>query len=302
MPELPEVQTTVNGINEKLRGLKILDVWTDYKSSHAMHEHSVKNTSYFKKFKKDIIGAKIVRAERRAKNILIHLSNRKTILIHMKMTGHLMYGNYSYNAGKKSWVTTESGPLEDPFNQFIHLVFTLNKKHLVFSDVRKFAKIVLLDKDTLAHSRHIAHLGHEPLDSDFTPKILYKQLSKKPNGKIKQVLMDQEIIAGIGNIYSDEILFASGVHPLTQVKKLTDGDIKTIWKNSVKILKEGIAFKGDSLSDYRNIDGEPGGFQYRHKAYRQTGKPCPKKDGGIIERIVVGGRSSHFCPVHQKLK
>jgi len=316
VPELPEVQTTVNGINEKLRGLKVIDVWTDYKSSHPMHEHSIKNPTYFTQFKKNIIGAKIINAERRAKNILIHLSNKKTILIHMKMTGHLMYGKYvrrirnDEKGIKKSprpkdterWVTTEKGPLQDPFNQFIHLVFILNKKHLVFSDVRKFAKVVLLDSSTLINSSHLSHIGPEPLSETFTPKILYEQLCRKPNGKIKQVLMDQEIVAGIGNIYSDEILFASGIHPLSIARNLTPTDVKNIWKYTKKILSEGIEFKGDSLSDYRNIDGVAGGFQYRHKAYRQTGKQCPKKDGGVIERIVIGGRSGHFCPVHQKLK
>ena len=192
--------------------------------------------------------------------------------------------------------------LRDPFNQFIHLVFTLNnKKHFVFSDVRKFAKVVLIDSSTTLCSPHLIHLGPEPLDNSFTPKIFYEQLSKKPNGKIKAVLLDQSVVSGIGNIYSDEVLFASGIHPLTPVKRLTPTDVKTMWKYIRKILHEGILFKGDSLSDYRNIDGVAGGFQYRHKAYRQTGKSCPKKDGGVIERVVVGGRSAHFCPVHQKL-
>jgi len=303
VPELPEVQTTVNGINDNLPGLKILDVWTDYKSAHAMHKESIKNPKYFLKFKKEITGTKIIKAERRAKNILIHLSNRKTVLIHMKMTGHLMYGKYMLDKKSKTWKTTEKGPLEDPFNQFIHLVFTLNnKKHLVFSDVRKFAKVVLIDSSNLSRSPHLSHLGPEPLEKSFTASVLRQRLLLKPNGKIKQVLMEQTVIAGIGNIYSDEILFASGIHPLTQVKKLKPTDFKNIWKYTKKILKEGIDFKGDSLSDYRNIDGERGGFQYRHKAYRQTGKLCSKKDGGTIKRIVVGGRSGHFCPVHQKLR
>jgi len=301
MPELPEVETTVAGLNKTVRGKVIKSAWTDYKSGHTMHKESIKNPEYFQKFKKRVVGNKILRAERRAKNILIYLSNQKVILIHMKMTGHLLYGSYAFQKKQKKWAPTEYGPLQDPFNQFIHLVFSLNNgKHLAFSDVRKFAKVVLLKQEDLLHSPHLSHLGPEPLDPSFTPKIFYARLSKKPNGKIKQILMDQSVVSGIGNIYSDEILWASSIHPLSLVKNLTVKHIQSIWKYAQQILKKGIDFKGDSLSDYRNIDGDPGSFQYEHKAYRNTGKTCSKKGcGGTIQRMIVGGRSAHFCETHQ---
>lgn len=301
MPELPEVETTVKGLNETVKGKKIIDVWTSYKSSHRMHEESIKNPKYFLKFKKEVLGAKIVKAERRAKNILITLSNKKIVLIHMKMTGHLLYGKYEYHKKQNLWIAVEKGPLQDPFNQYIRLVFKLsNNKCLVFSDVRKFAKVVILDLKDAFRSSHLSHLGPEPLDESFTPKVFYEQLAKKPNGKIKQILMDQTIVSGIGNIYSDEILWASNIHPLSIVKNLSLKNIQIIWKNTNLILKKGISFKGDSLSDYRNIDGNKGGFQYQHKAYRNTGKQCAKKGcSGKIRRIVVGGRSSHYCDLHQ---
>jgi formamidopyrimidine-DNA glycosylase len=109
-------------------------------------------------------------------------------------------------------------------------------------------------------------------------------------------------VAGIGNIYSDEILWASNIHPLTIVSRIPESKIKTLWKNTKILLTKGIDFGGDSMSDYRNIDGLRGQFQYHHKAYRQKNKPCPKKGcKGSIERIVVGGRSTHYCPIHQIL-
>ena len=113
--------------------------------------------------------------------------------------------------------------------------------------------------------------------------------------------MDQTLIAGIGNIYSDEILWRAGVHPLSIVGKIPAKNLKLMFAAMKKVLKEGIDFGGDSMSDYRNIRGERGHFQERHCAYRRRGKPCGKNDGGIIKRMIVGARSAHFCPVHQKL-
>jgi len=312
MPELPEVQTTVDGINLKLKGLKIVDVWTDYFSKQYQNQPQIKNKKFFSKFRKEIIGSKVVKAERRAKNILIRLSNDRTILIHMKMTGHLLYGKYrkvkikdGKGKIKEKWESTqENGPLrDDSYNQYIHLVFTLsNSKHLALSDVRKFAKVTLLKSEGLKNSAELSHLGPEPLDKNFTSNVLKTQLMRRPYGKIKQVLMDQGVVAGIGNIYSDEILWSSNIHPLTPTSALSDKQIKILWKNTRNILSRGIDFGGDSMSDYRNIEGERGKFQLHHKAYRETGTPCLKKDcEGTIKRIVVGGRSTHFCPIHQIL-
>ena len=144
-------------------------------------------------------------------------------------------------------------------------------------------------------------LGPEPLEKSFTYKIFKERLYKKPNGKIKTVLMDQTIISGIGNIYSDEVLWMSGIHPLSRVKKIPEKNLKSLYESITKVLNESIKVGGDSMSDYRNPLGEKGGYQKIHKVYRRTGEKCLKKDGGIIRRIKVGGRSAHYCDVHQKL-
>ncbi|MEK7552468.1 MAG: bifunctional DNA-formamidopyrimidine glycosylase/DNA-(apurinic or apyrimidinic site) lyase [Patescibacteria group bacterium] len=318
MPELPEVQTTASKLNELLPGLKIIDVWSDYFSSLYVGKDQIKNKKYFSDFKKSVIGSKVISVSRRAKNVLIHLSSGKTILVHMKMTGHLLYGSYSERKTikknqeskipevwlKEKWVPNENKEslLWDSYNRFIHLVFSLsNGKSLVLSDVRKFAKVAIFESLNHEESKHLRHLGPEPLEENFTFSIFKGRILKKPKGKIKTVLMDQEILAGVGNIYSDEVLFEAGIHPESVVSKIPESMLQDIFKSIKILLNKGINFRGDSMSDYRMPNGEKGEFQNHHKVYRKTGAKCPKKNcGGIISRIKVGGRSGHFCPKHQK--
>ena len=139
------------------------------------------------------------------------------------------------------------------------------------------------------------------MDKKFTLEKLKECLNKKPNGKIKTILMDQSIIAGIGNIYSDEMLWRAKVNPEQKISKLKDKEIKLMFKAMKEILAKGINFGGDSMSDYRNIHGLPGKFQLHHEAYQRTGEKCRKKGcKGIIKRKVINGRSAHFCSFHQK--
>ena len=301
MPELPEVQTTVNGLNTVLKKLVVRDVWTDYylRTKHTRTDN-IKNKKFFEKFKKEIIDEKFLNAERRGKNILVHFSHNKTVLIHMKMTGHLLYGTYKWNTNE--WVPVNDTKLADPFNKFIHFLVSFNNgKALAFSDMRKFAKVTLLETETVHNHTDIKILGPEANDTKLTWKTLKQQLNKRKNGKIKTVLMDQTVVAGIGNIYSDEILWASGLHPERKVEKLTDQEIRTILWQAVRILSHSITVGGDSMSDYRNIYGERGGYQNSHKAYRRTKQQCLKRGcPGVILRKIIGGRSAHFCSVHQK--
>lgn len=310
MPELPEVTTTVKGLNEVLPHLTITDVWSDYFiNTKSVAQNTIKNKKFFENFRKEVVGEKFLNAERRGKNILIHLTHGKTILIHMKMTGHLLYGVYkklkikNQNgklAQREIWKSEEE-KLKDSFNQFIHFTLSLsNGKTLAFSDMRKFAKVTLFETSEKDNHIDLKDLGPEPLSS-FTPTRLATQLSKKPRGLIKSVLMDQTVVAGVGNIYSDEILWLSGVHPERKSESLSKTEIQKIFTSMIEVLNTGIELGGDSMSDYRNIYGERGGFQNSHKAYRRTKQRCLKKGcGGIIERKVIGGRSAHFCSTHQK--
>ena len=299
MPELPEVTTTVNGLNEVLPRLSIKDVWSDYHIKTAnKRTDNIKNKKYFEKFKKELIGEKFKNAERRGKNVLIHFTNNKTVLIHMKMTGHLLYGKYEWN-GKK-W-KTDAPLLSDSFNQFVHLIFNLsNGKSLAFSDMRKFAKVLMFETDKKESHIDLVGLGPEPLNG-LSKETLKNQILTKPTWDTKTVLMDQGVIAGIGNIYSDEILWTANVHPERKPKSLNEKEITDIWKATIEILKHSITMGGDSMSDYRNVYGEKGKFQNAHKVYRRTKEKCLKKGcDGTIHRKIIGGRSSHFCNTHQK--
>ncbi len=303
MPELPEVQTTVNGLNNTVKGKTITDVWTDIavkSPTLSHHKQSTKSSSFFATFKKTIVGAKILSAERRAKNIFIHLSNKQSIWIHMKMTGHMMYGTYVFDTKTKQWTPAheeKNDALRDPFNKYLHTVFTVGDKQLVLSDVRKFAKVTIVPTDSIDE---ILKVGPEPLTKEFTLQVCTDQFLKRPARAIKEVLLDQKIISGIGNIYSDEALWLAGIHPLRKVRDITKTEMKKLYESIKIVLEKGINFGGDSTSDYRDINGERGEFQAAHNAYRMTGKPCKKRGcSGVIARIAFNGRGAHFCPVHQ---
>ncbi|MEK7635108.1 MAG: bifunctional DNA-formamidopyrimidine glycosylase/DNA-(apurinic or apyrimidinic site) lyase [Patescibacteria group bacterium] len=282
MPELPEVHTTVEGLKKVIIGKTIENVWSDfYIGAKHNDRQNIKNKKYFEKFKKIVTGTNIKDIERRGKNILINLNNDYTIVVHMKMTGNLMYGLY-------------------PENKFIHLKFNLSdKKDLVLADMRKFASVDIFKTEELKQHKRIGTLGSEPLDPKFTAKKFFKIFHTKKY-PIKSALMEQNLLSGIGNIYSDEILWEVSIHPLSRTDKIPEKQFTEIFKTMQKILKFSIKEGGDSKSDYRNAFGEKGNFQNFHNVYSRKGDKCPKsKCRGIIERMVIKGRSAHFCPNHQ---
>ena len=187
---------------------------------------------------------KIESVQRVGKNILINISGPKTILIHMKMTGHLLYGEYKLNKKTKEWLATKSGPLQDKFNGYIRFIIKLSGgKYLALSDVRKFGKVCLIKDGDIENYKDLKVLGPDPLNKKFDFKKFKKIILKKPNGRIKSVLLDQNLIAGIGNIYSDEALWLSGTHPETSPKKLNDIEIKSLLKNIKKVLNKRDRFR-----------------------------------------------------------
>lgn len=283
MPELPEVHTTVEGLKTVIIGKTIKSVWSDfYKNTAHGGRQNIKNKKYFDKFKKIVTDAKIKSLERIGKNILINLNNDHTILVHMKMTGCLMY--------KK-----------DTKEKYLHLYFTFKSgDYLLLSDLRKFASVTIEKTDELHLHPDLPKLGPDPLDPKFTTKKLQELIQKQKTTPIKSALLNQQALAGIGNIYSDEILWATSIHPLSLSNKIPEKKFLEIFKSMQKILKFSIKHGGDSKSDYRNAFGQKGGFQNFHQVYGKKGVECPKINcKGIIERMVVKGRSAHFCPDHQ---
>lgn len=278
MPELPEVETTVRELRKKVLKRTFIDVWTDAKTIKM--DLNV--------FKKAINGQKIENIRRRGKNILFDLSNGCIMLVHLKMTGHLLFGKWEFIKGQ--WTSLIPGVLrEDPMNKFIHLMFFLDKGMLAFSDLRKFGKVELWkNKDILKD------LGPEAMEIDYPG---FKSLISK-RGKIKQVLMDQKIIAGIGNIYSDEILWQARINPFKTAGDLSDKEIKAIYRAMHLILNKAIKASGTSISDFRRPSGEKGDYARLRKAYYK--KECSRCQSLII-RKKIGGRSTHYCPQCQQL-
>lgn len=290
MPELPEVETTAKGLKSKVLKRAFVDVWSDW-------EKTIKKPKLFKDFKKQIKGKKIKKIWRRAKNIIFDLSDDYSLLVHQKMTGHLLYGKWELK--NKKWVPIYKGPLEDPYNRFIHLVFFLdNNKMIALSDLRKFAKVELWETKELLNSKEFKNLGPEPLDKNFTFKKFKSCLAAR-RGKIKQVLMDPYTIAGIGNIYSSEALWRAKIHPEKSVAKLSEKELKLLYQAIKKVLGLGVKLGGESFSDYRKPDGSKGDFDTERKVYKKEGQKC-KRCSTKIKRIKVAQRSAFYCPHCQK--
>jgi len=284
MPELPEVTTMVKGLNKAILNQGIKDIWTDT-------EKLIKNMS-FSKFKKQLIGEKILRIERKGKIMVIHLSGDLVLYIHPKMTGHPLIGKWKLI--NNQWKAIKKGDLQDPMNRFIHVIFFLDKTMFAFSDLRKFGRIELWNEND--NPWIVSKLGIDALD------IKLKEFKGILNTtrKIKQVLMDQERIAGIGNIYADEILFKSRIHPFRKSNSLTELEIKRIFNSIKLILRLSVDKGGSSVSDFRGIDGSKGSFQTMTKVYNHEGEKCYKCKG-TVHRIKMGSRSCYYCSQCQML-
>jgi formamidopyrimidine-DNA glycosylase len=266
MPELPEVETIKRQLNLLAAGKKISRV-------EILLSKIIKTP--LAEFKKAVTGAKIKEFNRRAKILIIELNNGWSMLLHLKLSGQLIFD------GQKTKHT--------------HVIFYfIDRHHLIFNDMRQFGYIKLIKTNNLEEFLKKEKFGPEPFDKNFTLARFSAILDKKPNAKFKQFLLDQKNIAGIGNIYSDEVLFASGVHPLRRIKDLKPSEIKAVYKNIKKILSEAVKAKGTSADLYIDAYGREGNFLPKLKVYGREGQKCVKCKGGV-ERIKIGGRSAHFC-------
>jgi formamidopyrimidine-DNA glycosylase len=280
MPELPEVETTVNYLKTKVLGRTFVDVWHDW---YEFSENKLK-------------GKKILKIWRRAKNIIFDLSEEYCLLVHQKMTGHLLMGEWKFES--KKWKPKEAGPLNDPYNRFVHLVLFLdNGQMIALSDARKFAKVQLYKKEEL--KKELEKLGPEPLEKDFTFNKFMEVLKNK-KGRVKQVIMDQEVFAGVGNIYASEALWQAKIYPEKRVEKLSDKELKLLYQAIIKVLEIGVRLGGESFSDYRKPDGTKGNFDSERKAYQREGQKC-FRCGTKIKRLIIAQRSSFYCSNCQKL-
>ena len=288
MPELPEVETIKRDlkkaiINRKVSGVSILWPKTVAPLSPAS-------------FQKKIIGQEIEDVSRRAKIIRIKLTGPLDLLIHLKMTGQLIFKPKTGRA--ISGGHPQAGGLDNLPNNFTRLVFDFSDgSKIFFNDMRKFGWVRLLDDATI--TQLFTNHGPEPLEKDFSVKYFQSLLSRYPKRPIKQILLDQKIIAGIGNIYADESCFYAKILPTRRVDSLTKQETKLLFRHIPKVLKLSISKKGTSFSDYVQLDGKQGRMVKWLRVYNKTGQLCTVC-GTPIKKIQLNGRGTHFCPRCQK--
>lgn len=288
MPELPEVETVRRGLTDLLVGHTITQVTYDWAKSFPGEDPAVRRF---------VVGAKIVSVGRRAKVLLVNLSTNYTLVIHLKMTGQMVYrGEHGdFGAGHPSKSLT--GQLPDSSTR---VIFTLDNATLFFNDQRKFGWIKVVPTPAVAEMPFIASVGPEPLDKNFTFEVFKARLQRRQRSKIKTVLLDQTVIAGIGNIYSDEALFAARIHPAAPVNVLTEKQLQRLYTELLAVLRLSLEKGGSSDRTYVNAEGKKGSYLSFANVYRRKGAPCTRC-GTPIERIVVTGRGTHICPQCQVL-
>ena len=273
MPELPEVETIVRSLREKLSGLRIREVKIFLKKCI---QGSCRN------FAKNLVGRKITTIERRGKYIIIYLDNNQALVIHLRMTGSLRFL-----------------PANAPLDKHTHLLITFHIPpwQLRFVDQRQFGRLCLIKKDKKEGLPILAKLGPEPLQID---KQQFKQMINGQRRIIKSLLLDQTFIAGVGNIYADEVLYRTGIHPRQRTEFLPSSKIELLLKNLQDLLRQAIKQRGTSVRTYVDAQGAPGGFQKFLLVYGREGEKCPKCEA-LIVREKAAGRSTYYCPRCQPL-
>jgi len=275
MPELPEVQTIVTGLNEILKGKTITNTY--------IYDDMVIGYPDKKQFIEKSKDKKIMSISRRGKYIIVNFDNNQyRLVIHLRMSGKLLYKERQEGREKHT-----------------HVVFEFNDNtDLRFNNVRKFGRLYFIEDDKFENAGNIDNLGLEPLSDKFSLRLLKEMLDKR-KGMIKPLLMNQEFIAGIGNIYADEALFLAKIRPDRKANNLNEKEIKALYKQLRKILRKGIKMGGTSISDYVNALGETGKFQKELNVYQREGQKC-KICGEEIQKKKISGRSTRFCPNCQK--
>jgi len=281
MPELPEVETIRRGLQEKIKNKQIKNV--------VINVDKIVKKPSLGEFITKIKGKKIKEVDRRGKYIIIYLDSKDKLIVHLGMTGLLIYP-YNNKITEK-----EINPKHN------HLIFTFtDDTQLVFNDVRRLGKIFLVSNIDEVES--ITKLGVEPLEDYFTEEVFIQVLNKKKKGKIKPFLMNQKFITGLGNIYANEVLYRSNIHPLRLIFSLNKKEVRNLYQQIKLVLSEAVELRGSTVADeaYRDTDGDKGKFAKKLQVYARKGEPCIKC-GTTIEVIKIEGRSSFFCSRCQKL-
>ena len=287
MPELPEVEVVKKSLESRLKNLMIKRV--------IINNNKLRYKIESKEFSK-IKNLQIISIKRRSKYLLINLDKNITILAHLGMTGKFFILN-----NNKKYKTSFYYSLKKNDSKHDHLTIFLSKGYkLIYNDVRKFGFIKLFQSKNIYECKHLKFLGPEPFSKDFNIDYISNYFLNK-KAKIKDMLMNQKFIAGLGNIYCNEILFLCKISPNRIVEKINKKELIKIIKFTKKILKKAIAQGGSSIKDFASIEGQNGNFQQKFNVYNKDKRKCrTKRCSGIIKKTYTSGRSSFFCPRCQK--
>jgi formamidopyrimidine-DNA glycosylase len=288
MPELPEVETVRIGLARFLPGRVIAHETHDWPKGFPNADADVRQF---------LIGAEVVAVARRAKVLLIELSSKYTLVIHLKMTGQLVFDSATEHFGAGHPNDSLIHELPDK-STHATLTFTDNSR-LFFNDQRKFGWMRLMPTAEVMNLDFFLKVGPEPLSDDFTNTDFAQRIRRRSNSNIKAVLLDQTVVAGVGNIYADESLWGAKIHPTTLVKNLSDGQLKILYTELRYVLKLAIEKGGSSDRNYVNAEGKHGSYLSFARVFRREGQPCPRC-GTTIIKTKVAGRGTHTCPTCQK--
>ena len=270
VPELPEVETVRRALAPVLEGRRLVRVRIDDVRLTMPHAPAA--------VARRLTGERVERVDRRGKYLLLRFESGRVLLVHLRMTGSLRH--------------TPSGKLDaDAYRRAVARLD--DGSAIAFRDVRRFGTWLLLEPDDV-EPYLAARLGPEPLDADFRPRDLAARLAQR-RAPIKAAILDQRTVAGVGNIYADEALWRARIHPLREARSLAQNEVRTLHRTIRRALELGIERQGSTLTDYRQPDGEPGRMQHEFKVYGRLGEPCDRC-GTPIERIVVAGRGTWYCP------
>lgn len=289
MPELPEVETVKRGLQKLITGRKIKSVSSDNEKSFPNSKLDINE---------NLVGASVMGVRRRAKVILIDLSSNYTLVIHLKMTGQLVFVSAENRFGAGHPNNSLVGSLPDKSTR---VVFEFaDSSHLYFNDQRKFGWVRLLPTAEVPNIDFMKKVGPEPLEEGFSVSEFKGRFKKRARSNIKAALLDQTVIAGVGNIYADESLWGAKIYPRRLVSSITDVEFKKLYNAVRSVMNLSIEKGGSTNRNYVNAEGKKGSYMDFANVFRREGLPC-NRCGTTIEKIRVAGRGTHICPYCQPI-
>jgi formamidopyrimidine-DNA glycosylase len=284
MPELPEVETVRRGLSELLPKRRIQSVTHDWPKSFPNPPAAVAQL---------VVGAKVSDVRRRAKVLIIDLTSGYSLVIHLKMTGQLVFRSQTERFGAGHPNDSLVGELPDKSTR---VIFTFDDgSKLFFNDQRKFGWVRLLPTPEVEQLDFFQKAGPEPLAADFTAEDFAARLLRRKASGIKAVLLDQTVVAGIGNIYADESLWGAKIHPEIKVQNISSTKVASLYKSLRAVLQLSIEKGGSTDRNYVNHEGKRGSYLIFANVFRREGQPCPRC-GTTIIKLKVAGRGTHICP------